>query len=150
MGIRTTIYGYIEEMDFWLDPVKSQVRTHNSNVITSLPIADKWPPLSLEMFAICKNNELEPGPNFEYSGRIIHFGANLKSVECDWAEWKLKFEDLLTSLYFLEARVHLKTEYSSLETFSWRVDLFKYAVKHDSNMPDKIKKADWEYESTYD
>ena len=110
MGMRTTIYGYIEEMDFWKDPIKTKVREHNSNMIFSLPKADKWPPLSAEMFAICKNDEIESGPDLEYSGRIIHFGANLKSVELEWREWKSKFENLLTTLFFLEARVHFKTE----------------------------------------
>ena len=100
MGMRTTIYGYIEEMDFWKDPIRRSVRKHNSTVIKSLPKGDTWPPLSVEMFAICNNYKSDPGPNFEYFARIIHFGANLKSVEHDWIEWKTKFEILLTNLFF--------------------------------------------------
>lgn len=150
MGMRTTIYGYIEEMDFWKDPVRSKVRKHNSAIISSLPIADEWPPLSKEMFAIANNLKNHSGPNFEYSGRVIHFGANLKSVEYEWQEWKNKFESLLTNLFFIEARVHFKTEYSPLETSSWRIDLLKYKVKHDNLMPAEISKEHWEYESTYD
>lgn len=148
--MRTTIYGYIEEMDFWKDPIRSKVRKHNFEIIDSLPKADEWPPLSKEMFAIANNFRNHPGPNVEYSGRIIHFGANLKSVEREWNEWKIKFENLLTNLFFIEARAHFKTEYSSLETSSWRIDLLKYKVKHDNLMPDKILKEHWEFESTYD
>jgi hypothetical protein len=150
MGMRTTLYGYIEEMDFWLDPVKTKVREHNSNIISLLPKADNWPPLSLEMFAICNNDNENLGPNFEYSGRIIHFGANLKSVELEWTEWRTKFENLLLNLFFLEAKVHFQTEYSELQTSSWTVDLLKYKIRHDDTMPIKIGNSVWEYESTWD
>ncbi len=150
MGMRTTIYGYIEEMDFWQAPVKNYVRKHNSTIIKSLPIGDIWPPLSHEMFTICNNYKNHSGPNFEYSGRIIHFGANLKSVEYEWAEWKIKFENLLINLFFLNATVHFKTEYSSLETSSWCVDLLKYPIKHDNSVPEKINSMHWDYKSSYD
>jgi|SRR5688572_15758734 len=150
MGMRTTIYGYIEEMDFWKSPIANQVRKHNSTTIKLLPKGDSWPPLSYEMFAICNNHKNSLGPNMEYFGRIIHFGANLKSVEYEWAEWRTKFESLLISLFFLEARVHFKTEYSPLETSSWRVDLSKYKVNHDNTMPRPVRIDECKYESTYD
>jgi len=123
MGMRTTLYGYIEEMDFWQGSIRNKVRRHNSSVIDNLPKGDKWPPVSREMFSICNNYKNHPGPDFEYGGRIIHFGGNLKSVELDWSDWKSKFEKLLSSLYFTNAKVHFQTEYSSLETSSWHVDL---------------------------
>lgn len=44
MGMRTTIYGYIEEMDFWNTPIREQVRAHNEAVVNSLVSSDKWPP----------------------------------------------------------------------------------------------------------
>ncbi len=150
MGMRTTIYGYIEEMDFWKPPIAKQVRKHNSATIKFLPTGDNWPPLSYEMFAISNNHKNSPGPYLDYFGRIIHFGANLKSVEHEWREWRAKFEKLLLSLFFLEARVHIKTEYSPLETSSWRVDLSKYKVTHDNTMPRSIKIDECIYESTYD
>lgn len=137
-------------MELWQEPIMKQVRQHNYHIISSLPKDDKWPPLSYEMFAICENDKNSNGPDLEYSGRIIHFGANLKSVEQEWIEWKLKFETLLTKLFFLQARVHFKTEYSPLETSSWTVDSQKYTVRYDNEMPDKIKREDWVYESTFD
>ena len=150
MGMRTTIYGYIEEMDFWKDPIRKQVRKHNFHVIRSLPEDDNWPPLSKGMFAISSNRKNSPGPNIEYFSRIIHFGANLKSVERDWQEWKAKFEILLINLYFLDAKVHFKTEYSPLETSEWRIDLSKYHVIHDNRMPRQVTTAEWDYKSSYE
>ena len=151
MGMHTVIYGYIEEMDFWRDPVRKRLRKHNSAIIKTLPAADSWPPLSREMFAISNNYKNHPGPNFEYWGRIIHFGANLKSVEQQWGEWKNKFESLLTRLYFMEARVHVQAEYMELETSTWRVDFSKYEVLHDESNPRPIRLEDFKYEpSAYD
>lgn len=85
------------------------------------------------------------GPDLEYSGRIIHFGANLKSVEEDWGEWKQKFEALLKKLYWQEANVHFNTEYTTLQTFSWRVDLLKYDFGDKTKMPPAITEAHWQF-----
>jgi len=144
MGMRTTLYGCIEEMDFWQNPISNQVQMHNEHVINSMPINDKWPPICREMFSLSKNQGLE-GPNLEYSGRIIHFGANLKSVEYDRLELKSKFEALLKNLYWTNAWLHLKTEYSVLETFHWRVDLLKYEIDH-QKMPEPINESHWEWQ----
>lgn len=149
MGMRTTLYGYIEEMDFWEDPIRKSVREHNFEVIGSMPEGDDWPPLSKEMFSICSNNKNFPGPNLEYLGRIIHFGANLKSVEIDWDEWKDKFELLLCRLFFLKAVVHFRPEYSGIQTNEWSIDLNRYQIKHNSEMPRPIVKEDWIFESTW-
>lgn len=152
MGMLTIIYGYIEEMDFGISPFRDDVRKHNSSVIHSLPSPDNWPPLSPEMFAITGNNpHTHPHPftNLEYCGRIIHFGASLKSVEYEWAEWKAKFEKLLASLYFIRARVHIKTEYMELETACWEVDLHKYReyeAGHGDKMPPLVRLEDCEYD----
>ena len=148
--MRTTIYGYIEEMDFWNDPVRTKVFVHNRGILNLLPQEDVWPPLSKGMFAICDNVIDRQGTNLEYRGRIMHFGANLKSVELDWKEWRLKFEDLLTRLFFLEAVVHFKPEYSSIQTNEWSVNLLSYQIKHDNTMPYPITKQDWTYESTWE
>ena len=143
MGMRTTLYGCIEEMDFWQNPICDQVRMHNEQIINSLPINDRWPPISREMFSLSKNQGPE-GPNLEYSGRIIHFGANLKSVEYDWLELIAKFESLLKRLYWTNAWLHLKTEYSGLETFHWSLDLFKYEIDN-QNMHEPINESCWKF-----
>lgn len=146
MGMRTTIYGCIEEMDFWNEPIMSEVKRHNKTIIDSLPLMDQWPPLSIEMFSFCENTPgTDPTPNLEYSGRIIHFGANLKSVESEWKEWRTKFESLLSKLFWLEAHVHFKTEYGELQSFTWRIDLLKYKIAHNDEMPAPIKSTDWDF-----
>lgn len=151
MGMRTTLYGYIEEMDFWKSPIKNKVKSHNHKVIGSLKNDDEWPPLSKEMFAITSNHNNEIyRPNLEYSGRIIHFGANLKSVEYELKEWVIKYEKLLSELIWLESKVHFQTEYSELQTLTWRVDLNTYDIIHDQSFPIPINKSHWNFESTWD
>jgi len=149
MGMHTTIYGYIEEMDFWVNPIRARIRRHNHQIIRSLPVADNWPPVSKEMFAVCSNYKHSPGPNFEYSARIIHFGANLKSVEHEWEEWKTKFEALLLQLFFTDAVVHFKPEYAGIQTNTWAVNFSRYEIEHDGKFPRPVRKDDWDYESPW-
>lgn len=149
MGMRTTLYGYIEEMDFWQSPVSNRVKRHNQKMIKSLKLGDQWPPLSREMFSICHNLEKQSGPNLEYGGRVIHFGANLKSVEYELKEWISKFEALLAQLLWRHAKAHFKTEYDDLQTLSWEVDLNKYTVRHDGEFPAPINKSQWVFASTW-
>ena len=130
MGMTTYLYGAIEEYGLNI-PRTKEVYAHNEQVIASLPISDDWPPLSKEMFSITKNDKEIEGPNLEYWGRIIHFGACLKSVEQEWDEWKEKFEQLLTKLYWLEAHVHFKTEYTGVISFRWSMDLSKWSIGKD-------------------
>lgn len=139
----TYIYGAIEEYGFAAKRLE-EIYAHNESVILNLPMADHWPPLSREMFSITKNNKRSEGPNFEYWGRIIHFGACLKSVEYEWAEWKEKFEQLLTKLYWIEAHVHFKPEYCGVMSFKWAVDLLKWNIGEEKMNP--IRKEFWEYE----
>ncbi|MDC8003916.1 hypothetical protein POV27_07620 [Aureisphaera galaxeae] len=149
--MRTTLYGYIEEMDFWKDPIKTEVQNHNARVIESLNVDDEWPPLSREMFSITRNSKDEVyRPNLEYSGRIIHFGANLKSVEHELDEWVEKFEVLLSRLLWIESKVHFQTEYCELQTLQWNVGLNAYNVRNDGKFPDAVQKSLWEFKSTWE
>lgn len=145
MGMVTLIYGVIEEYN--LTQLKNEeIYKHNARVISNLPTAasDSWPPLSKEMFSITKNSALEVGSNLEYQGRLIHFGACLKSVEHEWPEWKLKFESLLTKLQWHQAHVHFKTEYTEVISFNWNVDLKK--IQTSTNHIQPITKAYWSFE----
>jgi len=135
MGMQTILYGYIEEIHFSQELLRKKARKQDASVIRSLPIADTWPPVSKEMFSICTNYKNSHGPNLEYRGRIIHFGTSLKSVEQEWIEWKLKFESLLSRLYFLEAKVHVLPETMPAFTAIWHVDLLKYEVNYEGIMP---------------
>lgn len=147
MGMVTFIYGVIEEYNLCQLSDKD-VYTHNERIINSLSLLDSWPPLSREMFSITKNHPSEQGPNLEYCGRMIHFGACLKSVEYDWPEWKQKFESLLKQLQWSQAYVHFKTEYTGVISFSWRIDLKKMDLFAKEILP--IKEECWEFEDLND
>ena len=141
----TFIYGVIEE--YGLNHKRlEEVYVHNERIIASLPTSDAWPPLSKEMFSITKNDKEIEGPNLEYWGRMIHFAACLKSVEYEWSEWKDKFENLLQKLYWTQAHVHFKTEYTGLISFEWRVDTHKWSIDEAPIIP--IQKDFWDFEDT--
>ena len=117
---------------------------HNNQIIDTLPVNDGWPPLSKEMFAFTNNtDQLIPGPHLDYTGRLLHFGASFKSIEHEWNDWKVKFETLLTKLYWLDAHVHLKTEYSDVDSFEWTIDLRKWSIESDTIPP--INSDHWVY-----
>jgi len=97
------------------------------------------------MFAITSAPPDDTGPILSYSGRIIHFGANVKSLEYDWKEWKSKFEDLLTKLLWLSADVHFKPEYADIQTFKWRIDLLKWQITAGTQI-ESVKPEYWEFE----
>ena len=137
MGMTTFIYGVIEEYGLNHNR-KDEIYAHNESILSQLPTSDNWPPLSQNMFAITK------GELLEYSGRIIHFGACLKSVEHEWIEWKEKFENLLKEMYWLQAHVHFKTEYTGVVSFEWRIDLHKWSIDDTPIAP--IKEEYWEFE----
>ena len=142
MGMTTLLYGMVEE--YRLNHSRlNEINDHNEKTISNLNIADSWPPLSKEMFSITKNDEKMDGPNLEYQGRMIHFGACLKSVEYEWESWKVKFERLLKNLYWIQAHVHLKTEYSGIISFEWHIDLKKWNIGEDPIVP--IKETDWKF-----
>jgi len=144
MGMTTYLYGAIEEYGLNI-PRTKEIYAHNEQVIESLPTSDDWPPLSKEMFSITKNDIEIEGPNLEYWGRIINFGACLKSVEHEWKEWREKFEELLTKLYWTEANVHFKTEYTGVISFRWSVDLLKWSIsKEEVILP--IQRGFWDFE----
>ena len=145
MGMTTFIYGVIEEYGLnlkWLDEVYS----HNEKVISSLPTSDPWPPLSKEMFSITKNDKEIEGPDLAYWGRMIHFAACLKSVEYEWGEWKEKFEHLLRQLYWTQAHVHFKTEYTGVISFAWKVDLKKWSITEKNII--QVKPEFWDFEDS--
>ncbi len=145
MGMTTFIYGVIEE--YGLNHKRlHEVYSHNEGKILNLPTSDSWPPLSREMFSITKNDKETEGPNLEYWGRMIHFAACLKSVEYEWSEWKEKFENLLTKLYWTQAHVHFKTEYTGVISFEWRVDLEKWSINENQIVP--IRKEFWDFEDS--
>jgi hypothetical protein len=129
MGMATHIFGCIIEYGLQVGEMQLKINAHNQQVIEDMPLYDNWPPLSRNMFAITSAGIRGETPTYDYGGRIIHFGANLKGVEMEWSEWKEKFESLLTKLLWTRAHVHFVTEYNSLQSFEWRIDLLKWSLR---------------------
>lgn len=117
MGHESIIYGYIEGSCGPADDYRRYQRA-NRAVIQSLPAQDAFPCLTASMFSI-------PGDDYcegTYRAQVIHFGATMKSPECQWNVWLDKFEALLRRLYWDTARVHLEpdgTEISGRWTYKW-------------------------------
>lgn len=145
MGMATRIYGCIVEYGLLQGALQQSVYDHNERIINEIPLMDPYPPISRTMFAITSAPPDDTGPILSYSGRIIHFGANVKSLEYDWKEWKSKFEDLLTKLLWLSADVHFKPEYADIQTFKWRIDLLKWQITAGTQI-ESVKPEYWEFE----
>ncbi len=115
MDQESIVYGCIKDSTLLSAGEKFQHRVANRRAMLALPAIDDWPFLSREMFAI-------PGAQStqnDYQTDVIHFGASYKAVEYEWAQWIKKFEELLESMYWVSAIVHLETELSGTHTFMW-------------------------------
>ena len=148
MGMATRIYGCITELDYGLanSEIQNRINGHNQGVIENLPLKSEWPPLVRKMFAITDNSDFpNEAPNFAYNGRIIHFGANLKSVEYEWNEWKLKFENLLSELIWSYAEVHFVTEYTGVQTFRWKIKFKEVDIEKVIEVVKPFDRKLWEY-----
>lgn len=77
---------------------------------------DEWPFLVRSMFSLTASEQ----GTAAYRCRVIHFGASLKAVEREWAEWFAKFEQLLSGLDGMTATVHLQTELVGGHTYGWQ------------------------------
>lgn len=148
MGMATRIYGCITELDFGGagSEIQNRISAHNESVLNNLsPISD-WPPLSKKMFAITDNSNFpKEGPDFAYGGRIIHFGANFKSIEYEWKEWRTKFENLLSELIWSNAEVHFVTEYTGVQTFRWNINYGSLDIEKDIKTVKPFDRKLWEY-----
>jgi hypothetical protein len=140
MGMETRLYGCIVE--FARD--ENLHYSHNEKIISELPEIDDWPPLSKNMFGITHSNPTD-GSNYAYYGRIIHFGASFKTIEYEWKEWKDKFENLLTRLFWSSAYVHMKPFYADIQTFKWHINFDKWQIG-EGDILDPIKPEHWDFE----
>lgn len=144
MGMSTTLYGCILEFGPY-NEFHDRIKEHNDSVLRSLPEFDEWPPLTRQMFAVTQNSDFKViPPNYEYYGRAFHFGGQFKSIECEWKEWKAKFEMLLTKLIWMEAFVHFKPEYADLQTFRWSLNLDNWDLDNEPRF--EIRPEYWDFE----
>lgn len=105
MGQVSVIYGAILGSRWSIDD-PWRLQKLNSTVLEQLPTTDDWPFLTRSMFALpCMPTEIG-----HYRQQVIHFGASFKGIEWEWERWLLKFETLLTQVFWDEVLLHLHTE----------------------------------------
>lgn len=115
METESIVYGCIKHLPFGSLDERKRSCAHNRRALNRLPQADAFPFLCREMFAV-------PGPDLiggTYQTQVIHFGMSYRAVEYEWEHWVGKFESLLKDMYWVNAVVHLETEYAGLHTFVW-------------------------------
>lgn len=115
MDQESIVYGVVRDIAYGTQMEKRLRRIHNHKIIESLPDAEGWPFISREMFSVSAINT----PSALSQTQIIHFGASYLSIEYEWQMWMKKFEALLMTMYWVNAKVHLETETTGLHTFIW-------------------------------
>ena len=136
MGQESIVYGCIKDASMLEE--ESVRRRVNRKAMLELPSADDWPFLSQEMFAIPRV-EVD---HANYQTEVMHFGASYQAVEYEWDQWIVKFEELLSQMYWVSVTVHLETELSGTHTFTWESN-------GDSHIPgsgDMQVRCEWSHE----
>lgn len=138
MEQESVVYGCIKGVSSLSPAELFRQITINKRAILALPAVDEWPSISRDMFSV---------PRFHVDGNegqtnIIHFGNSYRSIEYEWAQWIAKFENLLRSLYWQSAVVHLETELTGLHTFAWEA-VGKY---HTPGSNDFNIRCEWNHE----
>lgn len=113
MGNQAVVYGFIE--GFQNFPTDRMYADWNRSVLGNLPEDDDYPYLVKEMFSISESNVV----SLRYCFQIIHFGASYKNIDEDWETWLVKFETLLSKLYWGRAVVHLDAEMIGKYRYEW-------------------------------
>lgn len=113
------VYGIIKNVPPADLEAYKQSRT-NQKAIQMLPssLDFDFPLLCREMFSMSggDSDDIFSGT---YHTQIIHFAASYRAIEYEWESWIGKFEEVLRSMYWMSATVHLETELSGKHTFNW-------------------------------
>ncbi len=138
MDQESIVYGCIKDASFFeLDSTRRKV---NRQAMLNLPKADGWPFLCQEMFAIPRV-EVDQA---NYQTEVMHFGASYKAVEYEWEQWIQKFEELVSSMFWVSATVHLETELSGTHTFIWDSS----GNSHTPGSNDMQVRCEWSHEGS--
>jgi hypothetical protein len=113
IGSFSVVHGYINGPGDYAD--------ENRASIAALPADDTWPYLTRDLFAV-------PSQKHSYYEQLITFGTIYNGVERAWEGWLGKFEALLQTMYWYEARVHLETDSWGTYHYVW-TSLSPIAVK---------------------
>lgn len=133
MGHRSTLSGHIQELYYATGTNRdlSRLWHHNRQVIRSLPANDPWPFLSRRMLGASPIFGSSDGRQTNtYRGPVIYFGGSFSSLHDDLAQWRAKFEALLSRLYWEQAVVVLVTEWAGQYVYRWKADLTNFSADH--------------------
>jgi hypothetical protein len=81
---------------------------------------DSWPFLTRTMFS----HSASP----EYRVTVIHFAASYKDILGSWAAWSKKFEEILSRLSLMQAKVLIEDEYFGDFIAIWRIEQTGHGV----------------------
>lgn len=104
-----------------------------------LPVEDRYPPLTRNMFSLAAARYDTPGL---YKELAIHFGLTLKDVEDVWDVWLDKFESVLEVVAWSEARAHLELQ-SPPEGFDVSSFAYRWTLPHGAERSDRTS---WKFE----
>lgn len=136
------VYGVIRHLPSTHHEFGVKEQPHNWSVIQNLPLGfdDEYALLKREMFSVSGDDVFSGA----YHTRLIHFAASYRAVEYEWENWLKQFEELLKSMYWVSATVHLETELSGKHTFHWHMD-----QGHVPSMEDLRMVCEWEREASF-
>lgn len=136
------VYGIIRHVPSPDELSARRERRANWSAIQSLPVGmeDDWSLLKREMFAM-SGDDIFTGA---YQTQVIHFAGSYRAVEYEWEAWLRQFEDLLKSMYWVSATVHLETELSGRHTFNWQSE-----HGHAPSDSDLRMSCEWEREASF-
>lgn len=116
---------------------------HNRMVLQSLPSPDDdtLPRFTRGLFTLTSVDPFMPG---FYKVPVIHFGGSFRNLDGYWHEWLLKFEGLLSNLYWKEAYLHLMLEWPP-EGFSERNYHYRWVADGHPILEEQLPPREWEF-----
>lgn len=142
MNPESVVYGCITDTLYSSNGGDAELhRDNNRKVLMSLPSVEGWPLLSREMFSMpVQLTDLD-----EVQTDVMHFGSSYKAVEYEWEQWISRFEEVLKSMYWVSATVHLETELNGRHTFTWEAE----ESYHEPNDEPLSARCEWSRESNF-
>ena len=138
MEQESIVYGCIKDASSLA--VKGQLRHRLTNRKAILSLPDETvhrPLLSKNMFSLAAG---QPSKNSLHAD-LIHFGASYQAIEYEWSAWVEAFEQLLKSMYWVSAVVHLETELTGVHSFTWEAQ-----NGHEPGMNPLSVRCQWSHE----
>lgn len=137
MSHHTIIYGRISGATW---QPKDYYRLHrlNSEIIEALPENDlTFPPINRSMFSI-------PNAQGIFRDQVITFGASYKTLEYEWHEWIVKFENILRQLYWYDVELHAEFEVMGDFKYIWLIEAKSMAKFWAGEIP--LPTTEWTFE----